>query len=102
MHLFQNLKVSGEGFDKNGFFVADVVRHKMEVCNGQGQVFGERSITVENTQRGAVGAMGWPVMLAIETIGAMAGVVDFDDDTLPREEAARGCAGTCIHVFLDA
>src|SRR5258707_2058194 len=74
----------------------------MEVAHGQGQVFSERAITIDDTQRAAMGAVSRHVMLAIETIGVTARSVDFANNTLAKQVRGRACTTVFMHRFDDA
>src|SRR5260221_1345753 len=83
MHLLEDLKVGCQGFYEDRLFIADILRNKMEVLNGQHQVIGKGSVAVDNAERTALGAMGRHTTLAISAIWAVAGSVNLTNDTLP-------------------
>src|SRR5581483_3031000 len=74
----------------------------MQVGDRQGQIFGEGSIAIDNTQRGTVWAMGGHATLTIETIWTRTGGVDFAYDALAHQ--GERCTGTraFMHSFNDA
>ena len=102
MHLFQHLKIGGEWFDENGFFVADVVGDEMEICDGEGQEVGECSVAVDDTEGGAIRAVGGHVALAIEAGGLMAGGVNVADDALAEQVLVLFLGNVAVDCFDDA
>src|SRR5205085_12219493 len=77
-------------------------RHEVQVGNGQGQVFSESPISIDNTQGGPIWAMCKHVLLTIRTIGAVTGSIDFAYHALPNQICWRRCSWTFMHGFNDA
>src|SRR5258708_33547244 len=65
--LFENFAGGCEGFDKNGLFIADVVRQSMKTCERQRKIFGECSIVTEDSQYSAARPMRLLAALAETT-----------------------------------
>src|SRR4029453_843141 len=83
LYLLQNLKGSGEGFRKDGLFIANTCRHKMQIGDRHGDEFGESSVSSENshdTSRWTVAAKP-----ALAIVAPAAGEVDFADNALMDE-----------------
>src|SRR2546428_12524028 len=100
MDLLKNLEVSRQWLYKDGFFVADAVRHYIQIFDGKREVLGEGSVAVDNPERGAIGAMGGHILPARETVRAMTGGVNFANDTL-ADQGTRGWDTRWIEYFFD-
>jgi hypothetical protein len=88
LHLFQNLKSRGEGFRKDGLFIAHAFRYNVQIGDWDGDEFGESSIGAENphdTSRRTVAAKPTSAIVA-----AAAGEVDFADNAL-FDQFLRSC-----------
>src|SRR4030095_7696866 len=83
LYLLQNLKGSGEGFRKDGLFIANSCRHNMQIGDRHRDEFGESSVGSENshdTSRWTVAAKP-----AMAIVAPAAGEVDFADNALMDE-----------------
>src|SRR6266436_5270240 len=99
MHLLEDLKVGGQGFYEDRLFIADILRHKMEVLNGQHQIVSKGSVAVNNPKRAAIWAMGEHTTLAISAIWAVAGSVNLTNDTLPDKVSIVFLGNITIDFF---
>src|SRR5947209_3605390 len=101
MYLLQDLKVRCQWLHKNSFFITHVVRHKVQISRGEHKVIGKCSVTVDNTQRGALRAMSRHATLAIRAVKTMASRIYFANDTLANQVGERSCSGAFVDGFDD-
>src|SRR4030095_3761515 len=83
LYLLQNLKGSGEGFRKDGLFIANTCRHNMQIGDRHGDEFGESSVGSENAHDTSRWTVAAKPTLAI--VAPAAGEVDFTDNALMDE-----------------
>src|SRR5258708_24051008 len=99
MHLLEDLKVGGQGFDKDGFLVTNRVRDKVQIFQGQGEIFGKGSVAVNDTERGAIWTMCGHILLAVVAIGTVAGGGNLNNDTLPDKVSILFLGNITIDFF---
>src|SRR5579875_991325 len=97
MNLLEHLEVSGQRLDKDRLLIAHALRYQVQVPGWQRQVLSERSVTIDDAQCAAVGAMCRHVLLAIKTISTVAGGIDFANHALADQGGERGGTGAFVH-----
>ena len=91
--LVQDLAGSGERLDKNGLFIGNVCRNRMEIFKWQGKIFGEGSVVGHNSKNGAFGAVGFQATTAEFANGFVlvggAGNINFARDAFAQPALSR-------------